>query len=203
MDAAVAGLIGAAIGALTSLLGNLISSFIQAQQEEKKWRRSMELQGYQNLQTAIAELTREMSLIVHEIMFLTWTARIEPERVSPERIEAYDQEIHKLLPRFWSTLNYVAALDSDTYFQLLPLAQSITKLEDEVDKASMLHSKVDSRKESLRMLSNLFVSAADVYDKIPETFGDILSVNRIGKGIGKKRSIVNVPKELMQKYPKD
>ena len=67
----------------------------------------------------------------------------------------------------------------------------------------MLHSKVDSRKESLRMLSNLFVSAADVYDKIPETFGDILSVNRIGKGIGKKRSIVNVPKELMQKYPKD
>lgn len=93
----------------------------------------MELQGHQNLQTAIAELTREMPLIVHEIMFLTWTARIELERISPERIEAYVQEIYKPPPRFWSTLNYVATLDSDTYFQLLPLAQSITRLEDEVD----------------------------------------------------------------------
>lgn len=58
----------------------------------------------------------------------------------------------------------------------------------------MPYSQLDSRKESLKMLQNLFVSAVDVYDKIPETFGDILSFNRIRKGIGKKQGIVNVPK---------
>jgi hypothetical protein len=203
MDAAVAGLIGAAIGALTTLLGNLITSFVQAKQEERKWHRSMELQGYQNLQVAIAELTREMSLIVHEVMFITWIAKIEPERISSERIEAYDQEIYRLLPKFWSTLNYVAALDSDTYFQLLPLAQTITNLEDEVDGASRLYSKADSREESIKMLSDLFGCAVDVYDTIPNTFGNILSVDRMGRGIGKERSIVNAPRESIQKYPKD
>ena len=176
MDASVAGLIGAAIGALASLFGNLISSFIQAKQDEKRWQRSLELQGYQNLQVTIAELTREMSLIVHEIMYLTWTARSEPQKISSARIEAYDQEIYKLLPKFWSTLNYIAALDSKAYFRLLPLAQSITNLEDEVDQITMLFSEEKSRDESLKQLSDHFTNAVDLYDRIPETFGDILEL---------------------------
>ena len=161
------------------------------------------MQGYQNLQAAIAELTRETSLIVHEIMFLAGTARTEPQKITPERITAYDHEMYKLLPKFWSTLNYVSALDFDTYTQLLPLAQKVTVLEDEVDEVIMLYNDKDSRDRAIEMLSNRFVDAVDLYDKIPETFSNILSINRIGKTIGTKQRSKSIPKNVMKKYPEE
>lgn len=46
MDAAIAGLIGAAIGAVAGMAGTLITTYIQARQEHTKWIRDKRVEAY-------------------------------------------------------------------------------------------------------------------------------------------------------------
>jgi hypothetical protein len=46
MDAAVAGLIGAALGAIAGMAGTLITAYLQAKQEHIKWIRDKRVEAY-------------------------------------------------------------------------------------------------------------------------------------------------------------
>ena len=58
MDAAVAGLIGAAIGAVAGMAGTLITNYLQAKQEHAKWIRDKRVEAYSN---AIRYLVRALN----------------------------------------------------------------------------------------------------------------------------------------------
>lgn len=48
MDAAIAGLIGTAIGAVAGMAGTLITTYLQAKQEHAKWIRDKRVEAYSN-----------------------------------------------------------------------------------------------------------------------------------------------------------
>jgi len=48
MDSAVAGLIGAGIGALAGLLGSVFTTYFQTAQEHQKWLRDKRAESYSN-----------------------------------------------------------------------------------------------------------------------------------------------------------
>jgi predicted transcriptional regulator len=48
MDAAIAGLIGAAIGAVAGMAGTLVTTYLQAKQEHAKWIRDKRVEAYSN-----------------------------------------------------------------------------------------------------------------------------------------------------------
>ena len=58
MDSAVAGLIGAGIGASAGIAGNLISTYLQTKQERLKWLRDRRVKSYSN---TIRYLTRALN----------------------------------------------------------------------------------------------------------------------------------------------
>lgn len=58
MDSAVAGLIGAGIGAVAGIAGTLITTYLQAKQERLKWLRDKRIESYSN---TIRYLTRALN----------------------------------------------------------------------------------------------------------------------------------------------
>jgi hypothetical protein len=58
MDSAVAGLIGAGIGAVTGIAGTFITTYLQARQERLKWLRDKRVESYSN---TIRYLTRALN----------------------------------------------------------------------------------------------------------------------------------------------
>jgi hypothetical protein len=58
MDSAVAGLIGAGIGAVAGIAGTLITTYLQAKQERLKWLRDKRVESYSN---TIRYLTRALN----------------------------------------------------------------------------------------------------------------------------------------------
>jgi hypothetical protein len=63
MDAAIAGLIGAAIGAVAGMAGTLITTYLQARQEHAKWIRDERVEAYSNtIRYLIRALNKRSSL---------------------------------------------------------------------------------------------------------------------------------------------
>ena len=63
MDAAIAGLIGAAIGAVAGMAGTLITTYLQARQEHAKWIRDKRVEAYSNtIRYLIRALNKRSSL---------------------------------------------------------------------------------------------------------------------------------------------
>ena len=86
MDAAVAGLIGAAIGAVAGLMGAFFTSIVQSRIEEKKWRRSKQDTLSKELRLQIAEVSRKMLVAQHSMEWITWYAREGPKHLGSSRI---------------------------------------------------------------------------------------------------------------------
>jgi hypothetical protein len=63
MDAAIAGLVGAAIGAVAGMAGTLITSYLQAKQEHTKWIRDKRVEAYSNtIRYLVRALNKRSSL---------------------------------------------------------------------------------------------------------------------------------------------
>ena len=66
MDSAVAGLIGAAIGALAGLLGSVFTTYFQTTQEHQKWLRDKRVESYSNTIRYLTRLLNKRSAIMAE-----------------------------------------------------------------------------------------------------------------------------------------
>jgi hypothetical protein len=63
MDAAVAGLIGAAIGAVAGVLGAIITHYLQSSQDNKKWVRDKREEAYSNTIRFLLRVLNKRSMI--------------------------------------------------------------------------------------------------------------------------------------------
>ena len=138
MDAAVAGLIGAAIGAVAGLMGAFFTSIVQSRIEEKKWRRSKQDTLSKELRLQIAEVSRKMLVAQHSMEWITWYAREGPKHLDKKMISEYNKEIHDAFPELLGALAITAALNLDIYNQLSIIADEIYGIEGRIAKALFL-----------------------------------------------------------------
>jgi hypothetical protein len=66
MDAAIAGLVGAGIGALAGIVGTLITNYLQIIQEQKKWLRDKRTECYSNTIRYLLRVHNKRSAISSE-----------------------------------------------------------------------------------------------------------------------------------------
>ena len=66
MDAAIAGLIGAAIGAVARMAGTLITAILQAKQEHTRWIGDKRVEAYSNTVRYLVKALNKRSSIVIE-----------------------------------------------------------------------------------------------------------------------------------------
>lgn len=178
MDAAVAGLIGAAIGAVAGFTGTVLTALLQFRLEQRKWLRNREDLAHKEFRLAIAELTKTMSSAMHSMTWLTWTASQDMGVINKEIISSYDAEMHKLFPDLWGILAVIAALDKDTHYHLEPLVERITKIDAQIAKATLLFKDSDSS-ECKKALAECFADANMLYENLPQVIADSLSTSNI------------------------
>jgi hypothetical protein len=136
MDAAVASLIGAAIGAISGLAGGYLTGRRQSQLERDKWFRARKDEHDKNIRLAVAELTKKLAAGTQEISWLTWKAKYTPDALTVTDIANYNNKMAVLFPDIVGARVIVDAIDKSIHARLTPLINKLYSLDENIALAA-------------------------------------------------------------------
>ena len=136
VDAAVAGLIGTAIGALAGVIGSLVTGRQQYRAERARLRAGRLDELVKAERQALLHLTELQAAGAHEINWLAWAAMLRPDDVFRQAINSYDLRMHALLPRLLAAEAAAAGLSTEAFDRIGPLVDELQYLDGEVGTAA-------------------------------------------------------------------
>jgi hypothetical protein len=153
MDAALAGLIGASIGAMASLLGGLISGWQQRKGDAQRWYRERATEVWKEERRSLLELTTLLAEGAHAASWLCWAATGKPDEALKADVAEYDAKMRQLLPRLVSAQAAASGLSEEAFENIDPLVQRLFALDTQIGDATVQldANSVDGR-ERLRGL---------------------------------------------------
>lgn len=137
MEPAFYPVLGALIGALAVVGVALLNSRRQARLEREKWLRGLSDSFANELRAVVKELATELANAAHSMCWLCWLARHGPSRLSQERIDQYDKEMHVLLPRITGLHAVLAGMDQRVHVALAPLVEHAVNLDAAIGDAGL------------------------------------------------------------------
>jgi hypothetical protein len=122
------------------------------------------------LRSALHKLTTSMASMIHSMCWVTWAAS-HPGVLTSEKIDAYDEEVHRLSPEILGHLTSIAAFSYDIYKQIEPLVWEIFRLDASIGSAC-----VEARNGggSARLL-DLQQESVDAMHRLPHAIAGIIS----------------------------
>jgi len=97
------------------------------------------------LRTTLQQLAVKLAAAVHSMCWLTWLATAAPSRITQERIDIYDKELHELLPQITGLQAVVAAIDQAAYTRLAALVDRVVEADWKIGHASLEFKPGDSK----------------------------------------------------------
>jgi gas vesicle protein len=153
MDAALAGLIGASIGAIASLLGGLISGWQQRKGDAQRWYRERATEVWKEERRSLLELTTLLAEGAHAVSWLCWAATAKPDESLKADVTEYDAKMRQLLPRLVSAQAAASGLSDESFENVDPLVQQMFALDTQIgDAAVQLDADSVGARERLRGL---------------------------------------------------
>ena len=137
MDPALFPLLGALIGASAGVGGAWLAGRRQARLEVEKWQRGLKDAFANDLRSAVKELTTELAKAAHSMCWLCWLAKRGPSRLTQDRIDQYDEEMHKLLPHIAGLHAVIAGMDQKVYNNLAPVVARVNELDAAIGAAGL------------------------------------------------------------------
>jgi hypothetical protein len=133
MHAALAGLLGTAIGAFAGVIGSLLTARQQDRAERTRLQAARLDELVQAERQALLHLTELLAAGTHEIAWLAWAAtnRTDDDEFRKE-IASYDQRMREFLPQIAAAAVGAAGLSRDAFDRIDPLVQELTHLDFEV-----------------------------------------------------------------------
>jgi hypothetical protein len=134
MEAATAGLVGAALGAGVTILKSLVDSYSLRKLESAKaqWTRAAAIDS--ELRTHVASVARELLSAQHSMEWLC--ALTDGDAVlSTPAVETYHAEIHATFPKLLGAMATVSSLNERVFQDLLVLADQIFVIDSEIAAA--------------------------------------------------------------------
>jgi len=183
VDATIAGLIGAAIGAISSLMGSLLVGWQQSRIERQRWLRARDDKLIQDLQLAIVELTRKLAAGIHSMQWFMWVTEYQPEKFTieqlNEKLRDYNNEVHDLFPELTGSLMVIAALDKDMYNRMSPLVNEFIELDWQI--AMIAVSQDDSFSKSVEALASCYSKVSEYEKRLHECVSEIIGIRKIDR----------------------
>jgi hypothetical protein len=173
MESAVATIIGAAIGAAAGISGGLLVGWRQGRIEHDKWLRSREDAIAADLRATLHQLTIKVAAAVHSMCWLTWLAREGPDRLSQARIDAYDAEMHVLLPEITGLQAAVAAIDGAAFGELSAIIESVIQADWRVGTAGLQF--VEREPKSAKDLAACYEMTLELHRALPSAVAAVIS----------------------------
>ena len=143
MDAAVAGLLGVAIGGVFGVAGSLLTQWGQARSDHQKWLRSREESLDRALREAIAAFAHHSTRAVHRISWVAWEATTSDQPGVEAAFAAYDREMRDLWVELMGSAAVVATLSAEVHERFLELIQEVESIDDQVANAGVLFRRGD------------------------------------------------------------
>jgi hypothetical protein len=184
MDEPTAAILGAAIGGASGLTVALLTGWRQSRLEYQKWLRAREdeqrkwLQAREDdkqkeIRLAIVELTKNLSIALQAMEWLTWKAENAPNSLIEEDISVYDKDMRAVLPKIVSSHVLVAALSKTKYDRLTPLVDEVYNLDVQIAKASLLFK--NSPQECIQALAAMHNVCLRFHRKLQKEVTEIIS----------------------------
>src|SRR5688572_11831115 len=109
LEPAAAAVIGASIGATAALLGGVLNAWLQLRLERTRWPKLREDAIAAQYRDAVRVTATTIASALHSMCWLTWAARERAVTITQTKIDAYDAEMHQLLPQITGSLAAIAA----------------------------------------------------------------------------------------------
>lgn len=148
MDAAVAGLLGTAIGAFAGVIGSLLTSRQQYRTEQARLRAARSDELVKAERQALLHLTEVQATGTHAVSLLAWAARVLPDHQFRQEIESYEKRMRELLPQMTAAEAAAAGLSEDAFERIDPLVEELFHLDETVGTAAagFDEDKVEARR---------------------------------------------------------
>jgi hypothetical protein len=129
------------MAALIAIVAGAISGYLAGQFQSKieieKWRRSVLDSFRTELRSTVQQLTFKVSEAVHAMCWLTWLAKYGPNKLSAERIELYDKEMHVLLPQIIGLHTILAGMDYAVFVKINTIVDAALTLDAQIGGAHL------------------------------------------------------------------
>jgi hypothetical protein len=170
---AVTGAVASAIiAAVAGLTGGALTGRWQARLEREKWLRGVSDSFTTELRSYVGQLTTKLAEAAHSMCWLCWLAKFGVDRLTLERIAAYDQEMHVLLPQITGLHGIIAGLDYSVYLEIKPFVERLVKLDLSVADAGL--SFVPGVMESAESLSRLYPQVSELENSLAEVVSEAM-----------------------------
>jgi hypothetical protein len=136
MDAAVAGLIGAAIGALAGVIGSTLTAW-QQNRAERERRQAARLDEFLKAERqALLNLAELVATGTQAMLWLAWAAVHKSSTEAQEEIDSYEARMRELLPRLLAAEAEAGSVSDDAFGRVNPLVDRLTVLDTEIGTAA-------------------------------------------------------------------
>ena len=174
VDAALAGLLGASIGAITGLCGGFVAGWQQRKVETLRWRQARTDELRKEERRSLLELTSLLAEGSQNAAWLCWAATVKSVEAVKADADDYETRMRALLPRLFSAQAAASGLSEEAYQQIDPLVQRLISLDTHLgDVSSRLQDKPELALQELRD------SRSDAFKLTRDVVLDVRSLLRV------------------------
>jgi hypothetical protein len=172
LDAAVAGLLGAAIGGGVAILKSFIDGRSQRNLEEAKAKWSREGTVATELRLHVATVARELLSAQHSMEWLCWQTQQGSKLLDEKAVTDYHGEIHATFPKLLGALAAVSSLNDRAYNELSVLADKVFAIEGKI-AAALVGFKI-SAQAATSGVAEQHASATSLYRELPMSLARVM-----------------------------
>jgi hypothetical protein len=173
MENIIVPIVIALVGVLGSIGAGALAGRRQARLQRDAWRRETSDAFAAELRSTVKELTTKLAEAAHSMVWLCWSAKFGPDRLTQERIDQYDQEMHALLPEILGQHAVVAGMDRSVYLALSLLVRSVFEMDGTIGRAGL--EFVPGESESAKSLSEKYEDALDLESRLSKTVANAIA----------------------------
>ena len=168
-------LVAALVAAVTSI-GNVYWSYLsQSSLEREKWKITQENERRKELRASIEAFSQELAQGIWQANWLLWHAVNVPSAFRVDKIDAYEKEVQKVLPRLLTTRVIVAAHDAEIYKEITELADEFYQLDVDIGIAGHMFREAETQQRGLQQLQKLYNRALEFHRELGNQLAKMLS----------------------------
>ncbi|TGE21609.1 hypothetical protein E5K00_15125 [Hymenobacter aquaticus] len=172
LDEGLAAVVAAIIGIAAGVISGVLSARYQSRIEHEKWQRALSDGFRSELRATVQQLTHKLSEAIHSMCWLTWQAEYGPEKLTQERIDQYDEEMHRLLPQIIGLHAVLAGMDYEVFSQLRGIVDDALKQDAGIGYAHLAFTEQD--KSSARGLASQHEQAVALESQLSQAVAEAI-----------------------------
>lgn len=136
VDAALAGLVGTAVGALAGLVGSGLTAWYQLRAERQRAANARHDEMVKAGRQALVQLTQLLTTGTYAIAWLGWSVSVQsPEEIRRE-VDTYNTKLRELIPQLLAAEAAAASVSDNAFDQIDPLVNELLILDARVGTAA-------------------------------------------------------------------